>query len=207
MCVPTKPTAGQGSSPVSAVTAVCPLQCPAQVRFREHGWEWDKDTNPYVSHTTIAVDKSGTLTVEAQQRSDHEKMCNIIYESSDTSIATVSPTSGATNNQILTITGIKKGEVKIRALCKNNVVGEIDVKTFLLSKVNIRVQTYNHVWIINERVLLVYPDGSINQQLTDDEGKANFIDLPIDPGRNVYVVLPDVLEDWSDDAYVRLCLR
>lgn len=140
---PTPPSAGAGGKPAASGVAGCPLECPGKVEFKKGGakWGWDDYTKPDVPWMSVEMGKSDTATAKAKPGSDGAKMCNVTYESSDTSIATVSPASGTGDNQTLTIAGIKKGDATVTAKCKGSAVGKfkVAVKKLLKKKVAVRL--------------------------------------------------------------------
>lgn len=140
---PTSPSAGSGGTPAASAKTTCPIECPGKVEFKKGGdkWGWDDYTDPVVPWMSVEKSKSDTVKAKAKSGADGGKMCNVTYESSDSSIATVSPANGAGNNQTLTISGIKKGEVTITAKCKGTAMGKfkVAVKTLLKKKVAIRL--------------------------------------------------------------------
>lgn len=66
------------------------------------------------------------------------------------------------------------------------------------SKLLVKVVTDKDKLVREERVLLVLPDGTTHERRTDQHGAVRFDSLPLPPATAVYLVLPDVLERWSD---------
>lgn len=137
---------GAGSSPGTVVNA-CPTGCPSNVVFAEDGrkWGWDDYTNPAQPWISVQTGQSDTVKASAKS-GDASKMCNVTYESSNESIATVSPKSGTGDNQILTITGVAKGEITITAKCGGSSIGKLKVavKDLLEKTVMVRLINESH---------------------------------------------------------------
>lgn len=62
----------------------------------------------------------------------------------------------------------------------------------------VRVLTDTRKPVRNERVILLLADGSTRQELTDDHGDAEFTGLTAQPFTAAFVVLPDILEQWTE---------
>lgn len=141
---PTSPSSGSGAGTKPGTpVAGCPVECPGAVTFHEDGkkWGWDDYTNASVPWMSVETGKSDTAKAKAKDPAHAGRMCNVTYESSDTGIATVSPASGSGDNETLTITGVKKGEVTITAKCKGAEVGKfkVAVKDLLTKTLMVRL--------------------------------------------------------------------
>jgi hypothetical protein len=185
---PTPPSAGAGGKPAASGVAACPLECPGKVEFKKGGgkWGWDDYTKPDVPWMSVAIGKSDTATAKAKPGSDGAKMCNVTYESSDTSIATVRPASGTGDNQTLTIAGLKKGDVTITAKCKGSAVGKfkVSVKKLLKKKVAVRLvheQNYNSTDVADAKIKsfgkAVYKQAVVELEITRLPAKKVAFDL------------------------------
>ncbi len=143
---PTNPKAGNGSAPAGKAVAECPLKCPDKVLFSPKGkkWGWDDHTDAAVPWMSVQTGKSDTVAAKAKKSAHAGRMCNVTYKSSDDSIVTVSPESGSGNNETLTITGKKKGEVTITASCKGGDVGKFKVVVKDLKEYKVMLRRIDH---------------------------------------------------------------
>jgi len=125
----------------------CPIECPDAVEFKAAGkkWGWD-DYKPHEAEPWMSVQtgKSDTATAKAKNAAHSGRMCNVTYASSDETIATVSPESGGGDNETLTITGLKKGEVTITASCKGGTKGKFHVAVKDLKELKIMMRRIDH---------------------------------------------------------------
>jgi hypothetical protein len=143
---PTNPKSSGGGSPAGKAAEECPRKCPSKVEFSPKGkkWGWDDFTDSNVPWMSVQTGKSDTVTAKSKKASHADRMCNVTYESSDDSIATVSPKSGSGDNETLTIEGKKKGEVTITASCKGGEVGKFKVAVKDLKKVKMMIRQIDH---------------------------------------------------------------
>ena len=81
-------------------------------------------------------------------------------------------------------------------LVARNAVNTLNAAT---SKLRLKLLTDTGKPISKERLLVVTAEGKVTASRTDATGIADFTDLPAPPVSLVYVVLPEVLEGWSDD--------
>lgn len=144
---PTSPSAGPGAGAApGAPVAPCPIECPGAVAYSPLGkkWGWDDYTSAAVPWMSVQTGQSDTVTAKAKDPAHAGRMCNVTYESSDPAIATVSPATGSGDNETLTITGVRKGEVTITAKCKGGTVGTFKVAVKDLLRKTLMVRLINH---------------------------------------------------------------
>ncbi|MCB9761677.1 MAG: hypothetical protein H6739_17670 [Alphaproteobacteria bacterium] len=83
--------------------------------------------------------------------------------------------------------------------CTTDTPGKSRKKVAVKKRSTLRVQvcTDTGIPVRKEWVLLVHTGGKPLKMETDDDGVADFVDLPVKKGDWVYVVLPDILEGWK----------
>jgi len=162
---PTPPSSGSGATSPPSAGPTCPTGCPTAVKFEALGkrWGWDDYTNPAEPWISIQSGRSDTVKASADPSAGGTKMCNVTYASSDPSIATVSPATGTSDGQTVTITGVAKGEVTVTASCGGAAVGTMKVAVKDLLSKTVMVRLINETAYTSTDVA----HGTINTYLRD----------------------------------------
>jgi hypothetical protein len=101
-----------------------------KVNFNEHKTVYGFDDFTVPDIPWKSVEKSKTDTVKAEI-TPNVMYAKVRFISSDTSKVTVSPDTATSGSQVLTVTGVDKGEAEIQATYNGTVIGRMKVKTFV----------------------------------------------------------------------------
>jgi len=158
---PTLPNSGSGASPAVCTAASCP--CPTKTVFKEDGdkYGWDDNTDAAVPWKSVEKGQSDTVKAEITPA---DKATAADFVSSDTGKATVSPAKAASDKQVVTVTGVEKGETQVKSNCGGE-LGKFKVATYVKKTKTVAVRlvhekNYNSTDIadagITERLKKVY---------------------------------------------------
>jgi len=125
---PTPPSSGSGGTPAACTTAGCP--CPSKTVFKEDGdkYGWDDKTDAAAPWKSVEKGNSDTVKSEITPA---DKATAAEFVSAATAKATVSPAKASSDKQVVTVTGVEKGETEVKSTCRGMELGKFKVATYV----------------------------------------------------------------------------
>ncbi len=134
---PTPPSSGGGATPAACTATSCP--CPTKVAFHEDGdkYGWDDKTDAAVPWKSVELGKSDTVKAKITPA---DKAAAAEFVSDDTAKATVSPAKASSATQVVTVTGVGKGESEVKSTCRGMGLGKFKVACYVKKTKTIAVR-------------------------------------------------------------------